>query len=547
MKKTRTIFLLIIMAICLLPLQLLALDLVGIGDYEQQLEQITIKNGPPLQTVDQNLKSFSHLIELFNSFKTMDISFGESLLKKVQVGDPLTGDEIYYLRRTITTYYKINQKMLDFAKIYKADLDDMPRDFSKGAEKLPAIKAHLIYLSGHILVLEHLIQMHKIYYATDPNFRRIVKKALLDKEIASEGPSKNLNDLIKMSQYTVTVGDDPEFAKQIILVREIANDLKKILVEHPHSLILLNVILTNDIATQIAQGKNNFRASYYFFIDIFIDYFEQFTAWLSEIFGNWAGSVSSRSGHLKNNLSALSYIQKELKPMDVIFDRSPFVLTDKFIPGYFDHAALYLGTEAQLKALGMWDHPSLVPYQNEIRNGHTILEAVRTGVHLNSVAGFMNIDTFMMMRKENGLASPDILIDQITRGMDQMGKPYDFNFDVETLDKIVCSELIYIIFGNVHWPTKYRFGRTTITPDDVAEILFQKGSQFHQKLYIDSNSDTFFRIFNIDNLASTMGYTTKMGETGYFKATNKCYKVNSPFLNRKCETVYTQTEYQEKE
>jgi hypothetical protein len=545
-----------LVTILLIPFNIFASDNNGGGDFDQQIETIFIKDDPTRQFVDENLKNYSLLIGIFSNFKEMDINFGNLLLSKVQRGDPLSGDEVYNLRRTITTYYKINEKLLDFSKIYKASFNDMPKDFSFGKARLPAIKADLIYLTGHLLVLEHLVQMHKIYYETDPNFRRIVKHALLEKENSADGPSKNLNDLIKMSQYTVEIGDSSAFSQQIILVREIQKDLLLVLGNNPEALSLLDIIVSNPIATTIAQGRNNFKANYFAFIDTFIDYFNEITNWLSSIFGNIAGSISWRTGHLKDNQKALSLIQNQLKPMDIIFDKSPFVLTDQFIPGYFGHVALYLGTEAQLRAVDLWNHPSIVPYQNQIQHGNVILEAVRPGVHLNSVQGFMNIDTFMLIRKEDGLSSPDLLIDQVTRGMDQMGKPYDFNFDVQTLDKIVCSELIYIVFGNVHWPTKYRFGRVTIAPDDIAEILFQKGSTFKMKTLMSSNADNMFGLFSIEKIAAEMGYVSKPNEEGYFKMTTKCFKIisNKPFnplepwgmYNRKCQTVYAQDNYEER-
>ena len=175
-----------------------------------------------------------------------------------------------------------------------------------------------------------------------------------------------------------------------------------------------------------------------------------------------------------------------------------------------------------------------------------ILEAVRPGVRLNSVQGFMNIDSFMQIRKEDGLSSPDILIDQITRGLDQMGKPYDFNFDVETLDKIVCSELIYIIFGNVHWPTKYRFGRATISPDDVAEIMFQKGTKFKMKTFMTSNTPTLFGVYSIDKIARELGFETRPNFEGYFKKSTKCYTTTGMISTRQCQTTYAQADYEER-
>ena len=528
-KKSMGAFLVLILLILNMPLVVVGDDNAGAGDFDQQILTIVVKPDPSRQFVDVNLKVYSKLISLFSHFKEMDVSFAKDLLAKVRRGDPLTGDEVYNLRRTMTTYYKINEKMLNFAKLYTPQFNQLPNDFHQGKNKLSAIKADLIYLTGHLLVLEHLTEMHKIYYETDGLFRRIVKRALIEKEDPAQGPSKNLTDLIKMSQYTVEIGDSSIYSQQIILVRQIQNDLRQILSGNTESLALVDIIATNPTGTLIAQGKNNFKANYFFFVDTFVDFFNDLTNWLSSIFGNVAGSITWRNGHMKNDVRALNYIAGQLKPMDVIFDKSAFVLTDKFIPGYFGHVAVYLGTESQLKSIDMWNHPSIVPYQSEIKKGNVILEAVRPGVRMNSVKGFMNIDSFMMIRKEDGLASPDILIDQITRGLDQMGKPYDFNFDVETLDKIVCSELIYIIFGNVHWPTKYRFGRSTIAPDDVAEILFQKGSKFQMKTFMNSNVDNMFGVFTIEKIAGELGYVKKPKEQGFFKQTTKCVTVKAPY------------------
>jgi hypothetical protein len=160
----------------------------------------------------------------------------------------------------------------------------------------------------------------------------------------------------------------------------------------------------------------------------------------------------------------------------------------------------------------------------------------------------MNIDAFMLIRKENGLSNPDQVIDQITKGIDQMGKPYDFNFDVQTLDKIVCSELLYIIFGNVHWPTQYQMGRSTITPDNIAEIIFQKGTPFRMKTFINSLSPSNIFSESLDKVAGYLGYEKKPGSEGFYKVSNKCYIVKDALnLNRrKCETVYTQVTYEER-
>jgi hypothetical protein len=54
----------------------------------------------------------------------------------------------------------------------------------------------------------------------------------------------------------------------------------------------------------------------------------------------------------------------------------------------------------------------------------------------------------------------------------QLGKKYDFNFDVDTTDKIVCSELAYISFPSMDWPTEETLGRHSISPDNVAQLAW---------------------------------------------------------------------------
>ena len=54
----------------------------------------------------------------------------------------------------------------------------------------------------------------------------------------------------------------------------------------------------------------------------------------------------------------------------------------------------------------------------------------------------------------------------------QLGKKYDFNFDVNTTDKIACSELAYVSFPSIDWPTQKTLGRRNISPDNVAKLAW---------------------------------------------------------------------------
>ncbi|WP_374758519.1 YiiX/YebB-like N1pC/P60 family cysteine hydrolase [uncultured Deefgea sp.] len=58
----------------------------------------------------------------------------------------------------------------------------------------------------------------------------------------------------------------------------------------------------------------------------------------------------------------------------------------------------------------------------------------------------------------------------ILTALAQVGKEYDFNFDVVMRQRIVCSELVYVVFPELPWPISKALGRDTISPDNVAQL-----------------------------------------------------------------------------
>lgn len=193
----------------------------------------------------------------------------------------------------------------------------------------------------------------------------------------------------------------------------------------------------------------------------------------SKFFGNTVGLVATRKGKLISlpdiqKAKLLKKLKETLKPMDILLEKTPFRLTDKFIPGHWGHVAIWLGTEQQLKSAGLWQDLSK-EVKDKISSGAMVLEALRPGVQVNSLEDFLNIDDLAIMRPNfiKSVADVDHLLD---RAVKQIGKEYDFNFDIETDKKIVCSELAYVVFDDpaMSWPTDKSMGRYTISPDHVA-------------------------------------------------------------------------------
>ncbi len=190
---------------------------------------------------------------------------------------------------------------------------------------------------------------------------------------------------------------------------------------------------------------------------------------LSLGFGNMVGLVQTRKGKLAHlPANEVAALESQLKPLDILLEKTPFRLTDKMIPGHYGHVAVWLGSEAELREMGIWDEIAPV-YQDKIRNGGRIVEALRSGVTISSLAHFLNIDDLLVLRESQ---TPDVDYQQtaILTALAQVGKEYDFNFDVLTHERIVCSELAYVVFPELPWPISKALGRYTISPDNVAQL-----------------------------------------------------------------------------
>lgn len=194
----------------------------------------------------------------------------------------------------------------------------------------------------------------------------------------------------------------------------------------------------------------------------------------SMVVGNSMGLVQTRGGYLATLGEAeLTELAARLHPGDVLLDKTPFRLTDMSIPGHYGHVAVWVGTETELRAVGLWEHPLVKPHQEAIRAGARIIEALRPGVQINTLRHFMDVDDLLVLRPpamEDGALRECLL-----RAFAQVGKDYDFNFDVETDRRIVCSELAFVVFPAVRWETSRVLGRSSITPDQVAQTALVSG------------------------------------------------------------------------
>ena len=168
-----------------------------------------------------------------------------------------------------------------------------------------------------------------------------------------------------------------------------------------------------------------------------------------------------------------------LSPGDVLITRKEHALTNYFLPGFWPHAAFYLGDCEQLKAYGIAGHGNVKPrwkrlFECDRTEPRRVLEAMKDGVWIRSLASPFASDALAVLRPR--LSKPDIA-EAITRGLFHDGKPYDFDFDFTRSDRLVCTEVVYRSYegvGGLSFPLTRRAGRMTLSAEDLMRMALDR-------------------------------------------------------------------------
>lgn len=218
-----------------------------------------------------------------------------------------------------------------------------------------------------------------------------------------------------------------------------------------------------------------------------LEYFEQntFETWFPAQKG-----IANGVGHLKLSLrekyisnKTLNNLKTDLEPGDIFLQRREWQLTNVGIPGFWTHAALYLGNEEELgkyfeEIISEDDLKKLIEdtnrdfYLDYYENDLEVIEALADGVILNSYYNSANADYLGVLRtnitKEEKLNS---IIDAIS----YYKKPYDYNFDFVTDNEVVCSELIFKAYHikdsskGVPFELEITSGRLMLSPNNIVK------------------------------------------------------------------------------
>jgi len=174
----------------------------------------------------------------------------------------------------------------------------------------------------------------------------------------------------------------------------------------------------------------------------------------------------------------------------VILERRNWYLSNIGLPGFWPHAALFVGAQSQiLQALSddvevrrsygdlgahfaerypkAW---ASLAERDHAGHQHCVIEAVSEGVSSASLEHSCAADYVAALRPR---VTPLMRARAIERALGYWGRPYDFNFDFATDDQVVCSELVVKAYetapdcAGLSVPYVELVGRRAVPPTEI--------------------------------------------------------------------------------
>ncbi|PIK16163.1 YiiX/YebB-like N1pC/P60 family cysteine hydrolase [Halobacteriovorax sp. JY17] len=486
--------------------------------------EVNFETGSGEATFLENGNSFTRLSLLLKRVDNFSLHLAEKIKSTLSSGRVVNGEEVYQISTLLNIYHGISVKFNELNTYAKPD---GLNTFLQTGDTIRFGK-DLLWLATYTKLYMSFYNNYLNYYK-HINLRKIVKNLVKTKR---ESGQIKIDELFVMISHVLEEDNRREVREYFKKYREYQQKYTRKGASIEEEVQFLFFQIEQDHIVEKILSNNLENISNYTFTDTLMEVFGKVTNAISGVFGNLVGKVRWRHGHFYKDSFVKEKLMSKLQPLDILFEKTPFALTDTFIPGHFGHAALYLGTEEQLKNLEMWETSLIKPYQDRIRKGETIIEAIRPGVGLTTLDRFLEIDEIAIVRQKSLIKDTFEMYEIYRRALDQIGKKYDFNFDVETTDKIVCSELLFFAFGKINWPTVYILGRPTISPDNLAELTFYDNSPLKFELNYWSKKRGTLIEGSIEDLAKNIGY-----EKSLLRSTPEQIAFNKK--EYRCKTVIT--------
>lgn len=137
-------------------------------------------------------------------------------------------------------------------------------------------------------------------------------------------------------------------------------------------------------------------------------------------------------------------VESLIQPGDILLRRFEGYLDKFLIPGWLNHAGIYVGK-----------------FNDQ---DHAVIHAISDGVVVEDLIDFARTDHLVILR-----APTRIREKAIERAKETVGSDYDFAFEFNDALRFSCTELISYCYKSERRKIKgkWRFGRLTVVADDI--------------------------------------------------------------------------------
>lgn len=235
----------------------------------------------------------------------------------------------------------------------------------------------------------------------------------------------------------------------------------------------------------------------------------------------WMGDTKVlRQNHALISETQIAALMPRMQPGDVMLQRREWYVSNVGLPGFWSHAALYIGTPEERRAyfddaeVRAWvrqqgvaegDFDTLLRQRHAQaydtgrtaqEHGHQprVLEAISEGVSFTTLEHSAAADSLVVLRPR---LSKQEKAFALLRAYGYQGRPYDFDFDFQTDASLVCTELVYKAyepaagFKGIGMRSEEIVGRLAIPANSLArQFDAEYGSpaqQWDMVIFLDGN------------------------------------------------------------
>lgn len=423
---------------------------------------------------------FRERVELALEARADTIRFAEELRTRYEFRKPLTGRQLERIRDGTVAHLAIRNDLLELIRPFEGWVEGT----GSGLHESARTKGVMLALTGALVLYDNFASSVMLFQQ-ERRLRRVVNRP---------DPAFDLerDELLRSVELYLDLGNRARVRRALEFVAQRSDDIERA-GRTDAEIAWLDAQIRGSVSASALslpfpaeQSLLMLRLLFESGGDFAQRAVEESTGQAIRVLFGTGGGNAAPAGRLSGDRAVYDDVAALLEPLDLLLDKSRYRAVDPLIPGYFTHVGIHLGSADELRARGLWDHPLILPHRARIERGATILEAVRAGVRLTTLEQFLYVDDLALLRLTE--IAPHEAEATLLRGFREIGKPYDFNFDLESTERMVCSELVYLVFPDLSWPTGSLLGRAIVTPDHVAQMAEPGGPLELVRFYHDGRN-----------------------------------------------------------